>query len=266
MQVEKSKYPMDASDEPRWDEFDPGAYHAHNYAVLRDDDREILEGVREFFATRAAAAAAARSLRGLDVGTGSNLYPALSMLPWCDRITLWERSASNVAWLKEEIRSYSSTWDPFWKVLTREPAYSGVADPRRVLADRATVERGSVFDLPRSQWDIGTMFFVACSISGHMADFRRASDCFLKALVPGAPFAMAYMEKSSGYQVGNIRFPAVSVAMDDIVASLDGTATDLKADRFVGTEKLREGYASMVLVRGRTRKWEPAASVATAGA
>ncbi|MCK9929193.1 SCO2525 family SAM-dependent methyltransferase [Frankia sp. Mgl5] len=251
---------------PRWDEFDPGIYHAHNYAVLRDDDQQILEGVRDFFATFAAATAADRPWYGLDIGTGSNLYPALSMLPWCGRITLWEHSASNVAWLGEEIRSYSTTWDPFWRVLTQERSYLAVADPRRTLAERAVVERGSVFDLPRYRWDIGTMFFVACSISGRMADFRRASESFLNALVPGAPFAMAYMERSSGYQVGGIAFPAVSVGMHDIIVSLDGMTTDLKSDRFVGTEMLRDGYAGMVLVRGRTRRREPAGPTTSAGA
>lgn len=246
--------------ESRWDEFDPGLYHEHNYAVLRDDDQEILEGVRDFFAGWASAAADARPLNGLDVGTGSNLYPALSMLPWCDRITLWEHSASNVAWLENEVRSYSAAWDPFWKVLTQERAYLGVEDPRRAMAERVVVRRGSVFELPPARWEIGTMFFVACSISGHMAEFHHASQCFLGALVPGAPFAMAYMEKSGGYHVGDILFPAVSLGMGEILESLNGMATDVQADRFVGAEMLREGYAGMVLVRGRTRSREPVGS------
>ncbi|SQD94396.1 putative N-methyltransferase [Parafrankia sp. Ea1.12] len=267
MHVEENENPMGNAGQ-RWDEFDPDLYHAHNYAVLRDDDQEILEGVRDFFATFAAAAATAadRPLNGLDVGTGSNLYPALSMLPWCERITLREHSASNVTWLENEVRSYGTAWDPFWKVLTQERAYLGVDDPRRALAERVVVEQGSVFELPRSRWDIGTMFFVACSISEQREDFHRASRCFLDALMPGAPFAMAYMENSRGYEVGDIRFPAVSLKMDYIVESLEATATDVKADRFVGAEMLREGYESMVLVRGRTRRREPDGSTTAADA
>ena len=69
-----------------WDEFDPEDYFAHNYASLRDDDREILEIVRSYFADQLGDLPM-HSLRGIDVGTGANLYPALAMLPFCEEIT-----------------------------------------------------------------------------------------------------------------------------------------------------------------------------------
>jgi hypothetical protein len=34
-----------------WDDFDSSYYYDHNYKVLRDDDRQIVEVVRDFFAT-----------------------------------------------------------------------------------------------------------------------------------------------------------------------------------------------------------------------
>ncbi|MEX5632597.1 SCO2525 family SAM-dependent methyltransferase [Parafrankia sp. FMc2] len=246
--------PRRANSAGEWDRFDPDAYYELNYSALRADDRQILEGVRAYFATFAAAAAAERPLSGLDVGSGSNLYPTLSMLPWCDQITLVEFGASNVAWLEKEIKAYGATWDEFWDVLCQEPAYGAVEDPRRLLAERATVSQGSVFELDRARWEIGTMFFVACSISEKEDEFRRASECFLNALVPGAPFAMAYMEKSEGYRVRDVAFPAVSLDMTQIQDSLDGLATDLKVNRIVVAELLREGYEAMVLVCGRTRR------------
>ncbi|ONH60969.1 methyltransferase [Frankia sp. CcI49] len=236
-----------------WDSFDPSEYHRTNYAALRDDDRQIIEAVRDFFAVFAAEAAVNRPLSGLDVGSGSNLYPALTLLPWCNEITMMEYSASNVAWLREEIKSYGTTWDSFWEVLRRDPAYAAVDDPRRVLATRATVRQGSVFELDQNRWDLGTMFFVACSISGFREDFAQALECFLNALVPRAPFAMAFMEKSHGYRVGDISFPAVSIGMEEISKILDGVVSDLDVDRIFGAELLREGYEAMILVRGRTR-------------
>ncbi|EFC83082.1 SCO2525 family SAM-dependent methyltransferase [Parafrankia sp. EUN1f] len=237
-----------------WDLFDPKEYHGDNYAVLRDDDREIIEGVRDFFVTFAAEAADGPTLRGLDVGSGSNLYPALTMLPWCRRLTLVEFSAKNVEWLRDEVQSYGSSWDPFWDVLSKERAYADAGDPRRALAERTEIRRGSVFDLPRARWDIGTMFFVACSISTLKSESERAARCFLDALVPGAPFAMAYMEKSSGYSIGGVSFPAVPLSMAEIGESIEGIVTDLETHRIETEVLLREGYEAMVLVRGRTRR------------
>ncbi|OAA26864.1 NNMT/PNMT/TEMT family protein [Frankia sp. EI5c] len=251
MQVQQESQIIENAD-PQWDDFDPESYRNDNYRALREDDRIILEGVRDFFAENAARVAAGRPLRGLDVGTGSNLYPALAMLPWCRQITLVDYSASNVAWLRREVSSYGPTWDQFWAVLRREPAYEAVPDPRRELAARAEVRQGSVFDLPRHEWEIGTMFFVACSISQRQAEFQRASENFLAALVPGAPFAMAYMEKSHGYTVGGIAFPAVSLDKDEILGSLAGRAHGVRANRIVVEEMLREGYEAMILVTGHT--------------
>ncbi|KPM51042.1 methyltransferase [Frankia sp. R43] len=248
MQLEREKDSVRNAD-LEWDDFDPESYRNDNYRMLREDDQIILERVRDFFA-RAAGEPADRSLRGLDMGTGSNLYPALAMLPWCKQISLIDYSANNVSWLRQEIVSYSPEWNQFWDVLRQNPVYGSVADPRRELAERAVVWQGSVFDLPGRQWDIGTMFFVACSISQSPDEFQRASERFLGALVPGAPFAMAYMEKSSGYTVGGIRFPAVSLDLSEILDSLEGRASGVTADRIVVEKMLREGYDAMVIVMG----------------
>ena len=88
-----------SNDQVDWDEFDPDAYLTKNYWSLRDDDRMIMTVVRDFFASTASVGPA----RALDVGSGTNLYPALAMLPFCERLDLVEFSASNVAWLKREI-------------------------------------------------------------------------------------------------------------------------------------------------------------------
>src|SRR3712207_4648944 len=102
-----------------WDDFDPNWYFDHNYKELRDDDRQIVELVRDFFATLDLPGGSS----GIDAGAGSNLYPALTMLPFCNEITLYEYAASNVAWLRREVQSYSPSWDPWWNLLVKEPLY-----------------------------------------------------------------------------------------------------------------------------------------------
>ncbi|MGH3865432.1 MAG: SCO2525 family SAM-dependent methyltransferase [Pseudonocardiaceae bacterium] len=231
-----------------WDEFDSSRYYDHNYKVLRDDDRQILEIIRDFFATLDLP----RRRNGIDVGSGTNLYPALAMLPLCDEITLYEYSTSNVSWLQREVRSYSPSWDAFWELLAREPLYKLVDSPREALATVARIERGSIFDLPESRWDIGTMFFAAESISATPSEFRAGLESFIRSLRTGAPFAAAFMENSAGYDVGARRFPAVAIAVNDVKNCLEGDVEDLKIHRTgLTNEPLRAGYDGMILATGR---------------
>jgi NNMT/PNMT/TEMT family len=231
-----------------WDEFDSSWYYDHNYKVLRDDDRRIVEIVRDFFATFGLSSHS----NGIDVGSGTNLYPALAMLPLCDKITLYEYSTSNVEWLQRETRSYSSSWDAFWELLAIAPLYKSVDSPRETLAAVARVERGSIFDLPESCWDIGTMFFTAESISSTPSEFRAALESFIRSLRTGSPFAAALMENSVGCSVGTRRFPAVAITANDVKVCLAGDTEDLKVHRIGLTNKpLRAGYDGMILATGR---------------
>lgn len=231
-----------------WDEFDSSQYYDHNYKVLRDDDRQIVEIIRDFFATLDLS----RHRNGIDVGSGTNLYPALAMLPLCDKITLYEYSTSNVSWLQREIRSYAPSWDDFWELLAKEPPYKLVDSPRETLAAVARIERGSIFDLPESRWDVGTMFFAAESISATPSEFRAGLESFIRSLRTGAPFAAAFMENSVGYDVGTRRFPAVAVTANDVKNCLEGDVEDLAVHRVgLTNEPLRAGYDGMILATGK---------------
>ncbi|WP_280689683.1 SCO2525 family SAM-dependent methyltransferase [Kitasatospora sp. GAS204B] len=236
-----------------WDSFDSRDYFEHNYRSLREDDRRILTAVRDHFGAHLGHNGG--ELRGLDVGAGTNLYPSLAMLPWCSRITLFERAAGNVAWLREEVGRYGENWDEFWQVLTELPAYQGVADPRLRLAQAADVVQGDLFtELPQRVADLGTMFFVAESLSTEAEEFVSAVDIFAKALRPGAPFAVALMENSEGYEVGELVFPAYKIVTNDVVDCLRGhAADDLRVTRIEDGPKLRNGYTGMLLALGRLR-------------
>jgi len=179
-----------------WDAFDPDDYFRHNYLTLREDDQKILEIVRDFFATTLATAPLPPGARGIDVGTGANLYPALTMLPFCAGITLYEYSQANVSWLKEqhaqEWPSWGAAWCNFWKHLRAQTAYRSVAEPSGELSKRVEVIQGSIFELQdqdaAGHWDIGTMFFVAESITGQPNEFLSAVDHFFGVLKPDGTF------------------------------------------------------------------------------
>lgn len=247
--VPSSSFPELNSHLP-WDDFDSNWYFERNYKKLRDDDRQLVELVRDFFATLDLSS----HENGIDVGPGVNLYPTLTMLPFCAKITLYEYSASNVRWLRHEVQSYSLSWDPWWNLLIKKPVYKLVDSPREALAATARVHWGSVFDLPESQWDIGTMFFVAESISSALSEFHTALGRFVRSLRPGAPFAAAFMRNSLGYNVGTHRFPAVAITEDEVEKCLADETEDLKIHRLdKARNPLRDGYDGMILAIGRVR-------------
>jgi hypothetical protein len=230
-----------------WDAFDPVSYRDHNYLTLRDDDRQIMVIIRDFFAAADVCAG-----RGLDVGAGPNLYPSLAMLPFCRRLDLLEFSAPNVAWLQRQVRRYDASWDDFWAVYRESPAYARIDDPRAVFAEIASVQKANIFELPRREWDLGTMFFVACSLSTEPEEFRQAVACFVQALKPNAPFAAAFMEESEGYAVHDTWFPAVGVHEKEVTETLAEVAYDIKVESIEITgPKLREGYSGMIVACGR---------------
>lgn len=232
-----------------WDGFDSDAYYYRNYWLLRDDDREIMNIVRDFFAD---ANLAPSSAAAVDVGTGTNLYPALAMLPFCATLDLIEIGDSNVDWLRREVPAYNARWDDFWKVYAERDAYAAVADPRVELARKATVQRQSLFRLPERRWDLGTMFFAACSMTANEDEFETALRRFIRALRPGAPFASAFMWHSTGYRVAGREFPAVDIDGAMVEDCLASVAYDVSISEIaLGDDPLRAGYEGMIVATGR---------------
>lgn len=254
-----------------WQYFNPVAYWKRNYQDLLPIDRKILAKVSLYFAGLPPLRHQDREIQALDIGTGSNLYPALTMLPLADSITLADYARPNIDWL---VTSLSDTdkpwpWQSFWAQVVKHAQqsdrvhdYARDRDVRQELRKRAHPELWSIFDLPERTWDLGTMFFVAESITEDHAEFATACRRFFGALVPEAPFAAAFMTESSGYRIDDRTFPAVQVNRSEIetvladVVDVDG----LQVYEFLPSEEdtVRDqadenSFASMVLALGRVR-------------
>ncbi|WP_261718342.1 SCO2525 family SAM-dependent methyltransferase [Streptomyces sp. FZ201] len=238
--------------EASWAAFDPHAYVDHNYRYIHTLDAEILSIVRDHFGEHFPRRGD-RPVTGIDVGAGGNLYPALAMLPWCDEITLLDRSSANVRYLRDQADSYDGHWDQFWHVLCKNEAYSALdVDPRARFRDAVSVQEGDIFDLARHEgrWSMGTMFFVAESITSSRADFDRGVECFLWALAPGAPFAAAFMAHSVGYCAGEYFFPACNVGEPEVRASLKRFTDAFRTVDLQFSADLREGQGGMIFAYG----------------
>ncbi|MDY7083705.1 MAG: SCO2525 family SAM-dependent methyltransferase [Actinomycetota bacterium] len=233
-----------------WDEFDSQAYFKHNYGELRDDDAAIITVIADFFQ---GVFPAHKVGSAIDVGSGTNLYPALTMVPYSSRVTLFERAFTNRQWLQHELRAPQSSWKYFWDAIAAgRPAYANINNPLDVLHTRAHVERGNVFSLGPDQYDMGTMFFVAESITTRTDEFERATRQFVNSLHRNAPFAAAFMRDSSGYLVGNRFFPACSINRADVQRALAPVARNVDIV-MVESDDLREGYGGMMVATGRKK-------------
>jgi hypothetical protein len=236
-----------------WNSFDPAVYHAENYAALRADDAMILGIVRDWFGEAVPLGA---QLHGIDVGTGSNLYPAFALAPHCEWITLCDYPAPNVAWLHETLVDIPDTWRPYWDVINDSGDLVDWDLAKRKIAQTTVVFRRSVFELPPERWELGTMFFTAESVTDDPDEFEHALGCFLHSLKPGSPFAAAFMENSQGYEVGGVRFPAVPLGGIGLAAALTraGAADHFMVQRVdIDPVPLRAGYSGYLVATGRVR-------------
>ncbi|MGW4344580.1 SCO2525 family SAM-dependent methyltransferase [Streptomyces sp. NPDC004690] len=241
---------MDRNADAPWSKFDPEVYVDNNYRTPLEADLQIVRLLRDHFG-RCLADVAPRSLRGVDVGAGANLYPALSMLPWCAKVLLLEYAEPNVEYLEKQTSpaGFDLAWDAFWDVLREGPAYRDV-EPRGRVSEIVRVERLNLFDLDgQRRWDIGTMFFVADSMSECPEEFARGVSCFMNALEQGAPFAVAFMKESVGYDVGEHRYPAYRVNKAVATESLAPFSAELEIHDL--DHVVRPGHEGMLLALGR---------------
>jgi len=241
-----------------WNMFSSGDYWRRNYRDLHAEDQEIIRRVSDFLICAFAERPPAE--RAIDVGSGTNLYPALLMLPWTERILLADYSESNVSWLQDQLADDTDpwAWRRFWSEMREAKGYSYVDKPRERLREAcisepgyAGIERLSVFDLPPARWDLGTMFFVAESITEDPVEFRTAVAAFVGALTPGAPFAAAFMAESDGYPVDGTRFPALPIKPDDVRRHLiELGVPEPSVDLLDTSHRVRDGYAGMIIATG----------------
>lgn len=235
-----------------WDHFGAQKYFEHNYEKMRDDDAEMLGLVRDWFVKTAPDG---RARAGVDVGSGANLYPALSLLRHCEKITLCDYSKDNVAWLRKMVRRVPDSWRQFWDVVARDYGEPSFEAARDLMRQRCKVRRRSIFKLRKGRWDIGTMFFVAESLSEDHGEFERALACFFDALKPGAPFAAAFMERSAGYEVDDTPYPAVWIDADQLEASIKTLGVEVcEVQRVeINPSPVRPGYTGYLVALGKIK-------------
>ena len=238
-----------------WKEFDSEAYFQHYYGDPHPDDDLIVQlAVDALKRTRPLE----ESLDVVDVGTGPNLIPFFCALPRARRLTAWEFSDSNVAWLEREIAGdgLRPQWRHFWDIV-RE-AYGEAAplpdNPLPALRETCSVTQGSIFDLPQRTWDAATMFFCAESITKRQDEFEAACAAFARSVRPGGTLAAAFLARSEGYLVSDYLYPALNLSADGIEQVFAAHAEGIEI-RTVGIveREIRSGYSGIIFLTGLAR-------------
>jgi hypothetical protein len=235
-----------------WSRFDSDDYYHRNYRLLHREDRQILRIASDFLTRHFKNGTTARS--AIDVGAGTNLYPALLMLPWAAEIRLVDVAEPNLTWLSDNICRPPSPWpwQPFWDEISGRPGYRDVIQPQPTLAARTSIAQCSIFDLEPGTWDLGSMFFVADGMTRDQSEFALAVGSFVRSLRPGAAFVAAFMKESRGYEVGAQEYPAVKVDEDSLRDLFNALPTRwfnvVPTDRT--SDVIRHGYKGMLVVTG----------------
>jgi NNMT/PNMT/TEMT family protein len=238
----------------QWAHFDSEAYFQHYYGEPHPDDDCVIQ-----FAVEAMKRAAPidAELDIVDVGTGPSLIPFLCALPRARRLTAWEYAESNVAWLEAELQRQDTRpqWRHFWHVVRH--AYRPdplTEDPMPLLRAKCVIQRGSVFDLPKRNWDAATMFFCAESITERQDEFEAACVAFARSVKQGGMLAAAFLVRSAGYIVADRAFPVLRLTPELIEEVFASNADNVKAERIgIREREIRSGYSGFIFLTGTAR-------------
>lgn len=238
-----------------WGKFDSEAYFQHYYGEPHPDDELVIQHA---VAALKLARPEGALLDIVDVGTGPNLIPFFCSLPRARSLTAWEYSESNVAWLERELASdvLRPQWQHFWPV-TRAAYGAGwqlPENPIPALREKVRVQQGSIFDLPKQQWDAATMFFCAESITAQHDEFEAACAAFAACVKPGGALAAAFLVRSGGYEVSGHKFPVLHLSAQTIEDVFSRHAAEIRAEHIGIVEReIRSGYSGFVFLTGTAK-------------
>ena len=238
----------------QWARFDSEAYFQHYYGEPHPDGDRVIQ-----FAVEAMKRAAPidAELDIVDVGTGPSLIPFLCALPRARRLTAWEYAESNVAWLEAELQRQDMRpqWRHFWHVA--RDAYRPempAEDPMPLLRSKSVIHHGSVFELPKRNWDAATMFFCAESITERQDEFEAACVAFARSVRQGGMLAAAFLVRSAGYVVADRAFPVLRLTPELIEEVFASNADNVKAERIgIREREIRSGYSGFIFLTGTAR-------------
>lgn len=242
-----------------WDQFGVDEYVKRNYGnrVLSEDYFIIQTAIRGL----RHSGIVPHSLNHVaDVGAGPNFYPAMLIAPYIARngsIDLVEYSSVNRAYAKtvingsDSLGSLAGTWEKFEDAMVKQDnQWKGALQEAR---SKAKVVEGSIYELPKEEYDAVSSFFVPESITDDKQKFEYALLTLISSVKPGGFMMFAHMLGSSGYHAREGKFfPAVPVTVDDL-NQIYSKFADVSVIKVSEPPEARKGYSGMAFVIGRRK-------------
>ena len=227
-----------------WERFHQQEYVERNYSKAFEADIVLLQKLKDFYETTPFGGS------HIEIGIGPNLYPLMTVAPYRDRIEVTDIAASNLDYIKNELRAgLTDTWKR-WH--SRLQAIHGGYPTEVEMVDHLTAicnfELVSIFDIAEDSHDSSSMMFVAESITAHPLEFEAGLFKAVRCVRPGGNFVMALMLNSYGYKTHNMIMPAVPITKHDVQALLENEVRE--AEYTVIDFNVRAGHEGMLLVTG----------------
>ena len=233
-----------------WDSWPVSTYLSENYRTLHRSDSLVLAHHSEFYRSLPAGSLE----RAVELGCGPNLYPLFLLSGVARRIDAVERSASGLAYLRQQVsRGPDASWLPFWQ-RCRELNPALPTDASRALG-RVRVVEADARSLVGADYDLASMHFVAESITEDVTEFREFCVAFAESVRPGGILVAAFMENMARYTFGDgSSWPGTPIDAASVTEVFGPFTDELRVSRIDQDPDLPAyGYSGMVLMSARRR-------------
>lgn len=231
-----------------WDAWPVADYLAENYRRLHAADIAVIEHHSAVYRKLPSDGVD----RALELGAGPNLYPLMLAAAAARHIDAVDPSAAGLAYLRDQLaHGADPAWEPFYACCrTNNPTL-----PARLAnaLSRVEVVAGDASGLPESAYGLGSMNFVAESVTEDPAEFAAICRAFVHAVRPGAPLVASFMENMGRYRIADgPMWPGYPVTRDTVHDVFADETVDLVVSRIDADPELPEwGYTGMVLMSAR---------------
>ncbi len=237
-----------------WDAWPVADYLAENYRRLHRADEAVIDHHSAVYARIPPDSLD----RTLECGAGPNLYPLALAAAASRLVHAVEPSAASVAYLRRQLRDGPDpSWEPFYaRCRLRNPALP----PSLAQAlSRVRVTRADAFALPEGRYALGSMNFVAESVTEDREEFAAFCRAFARAVRPGGHLVASFMENMGRYSIAGGRdWPGVPVDAERVAEVFARHTTDLEVRRIDADPDLPDwGYTGMVLLSARRAPARP---------
>ncbi len=230
-----------------WNGFPTTTYLTNNYGVLHEEDMRIMQLTADFY----------KSINPIDsvidVGTGPNLYPALTLLPFAKKITLTDISESNLKFLREQTVSPSHIWSQYWRMLMKhDRAYRSGLYPQKLQT--VAVRKHNILTATSRRYTLATSHFCLEAISNQIDVFMNACKRFTELVHPDGYLVAVFMENSTHYFVDGVRYPTITVNQTLLLQIFGRLTKNINIVRIPRSKKpIRSGYSGILLLTAQRK-------------